>query len=134
MKALFFIIPLASSLLAQDVILDKTTSLLWQDSSDNKELSVTFFEAQEYCEKLEIKQYKDFRLPTLFELQSIIDYNRYKPAIIDGFIHIESETYWSTTSFADDAAEVWTINFKKGERTVKAKHYSRNFRCVTKVK
>lgn len=119
---------------SQDVVLDTTSSLLWQDVQDNKKLSITYFEAEEYCSKLKVRQYEDFRLPTLYELQSIIDYKKYKPAIISGFKYVGNETYWTTTTFANDSEEVWTINFKKGARSVKGKHYDRNIRCVQKVK
>jgi len=135
MKASLFTLPLLliTSIMAEDVVLDTTTSLLWQDAIDNKGLSMTYFEAQDYCSKLEVKQYKDFRLPSLRELQSIVDYTKYKPAALSGFKYVDNETYWTTTPFADDGSEVWTINFKKGEIAVKGKHYSRNVRCVTKV-
>jgi len=132
---LFVLLPLLlSALNAKDVVLDTTTSLLWQDAQDNRDLSMTYFQAQDYCSKIVLSQYKDFRLPTLNELQSIVDYTKYKPAVITGFVHTANETYWSTTPFADDSSEVWTINFKKGERSVKAKHYNRNLRCVQTLK
>jgi len=133
MKAFLFTIPflISTSLSAEDVVLDTTTSLLWQDAIENVGLTMTYFEAQDYCSRLEVKQYKNFRLPTLFELQTIIDYKKYKPAVLDGFRHMDNETYWTTTPFADDGSEVWTVNFKKGEIAVKGKHYSRNVRCVT---
>jgi len=136
MKLLLLALPLflLTSLNAKDVVLDTTTSLLWQDAQDNKDLAMTFFEATDYCSKLKVKQYQDFRLPTLNELQTIIDYKNYKPAVLTGFLNAANETYWSTTPFADDSSEVWTINFKKGERSVKGKHYSRNLRCVQKIK
>ena len=136
MKSLLFLIPLllASSLSAKDVILDTGTSLLWQDAQDNRDISMTYFDAQTYCSKLVVAEYKNFRLPTMVELQTIIDYKNYKPAILKGFIHAANETYWTTTPFANDSSEVWTINFKKGERGVKGKHYKRNLRCVKKVK
>lgn len=124
---------LVSSLSAKDVIYDTSTSLLWQDAEDNKDLSITYFKAKDYCEKLVIAEYSDFRLPTLNELQSIVDYRKYKPAIIEGFTYTANETYWTSTTFADDSTEVWTIQFKKGERSVKGKHYNRNLRCVQKV-
>ncbi|MBA3025056.1 MAG: DUF1566 domain-containing protein [Sulfurimonas sp.] len=124
---------LASNINAKDVVLDTGTSLLWQDAPDNKDLSITYPEAQEYCSKLVIAEYSDFRLPTLYELQTIVDYAKYKPAILEGFKHVANETYWTTTIFADDSQELWTINFKKGERSVKAKHYDRNVRCVQKL-
>ena len=134
MKILFLTIALLgyTTLSAKDVIYDTTTSLLWQDAKANKELAVTYKEAEDYCSKLVIDKYEDFRLPTLNELQSIIDYNNYKPAILRGFVNAANETYWSSTTFADDNREVWTINFKKGERSVKAKHYDRYVRCVQK--
>ena len=132
MKALILtsILLFTSSLLAKDVIYDTTTKLLWQDAKDNVDLSITFFEADKYCHKLIIGEYKDFRLPTLNELQSIVDYNKYKPAIINGFTYAANETYWSTTPFIEDTSEVWTIHFKKGARSVKGRHYSRYVRCV----
>ena len=123
-----------STLNAKDVILDTTTSLLWQDSSINKDALVTYKEASNYCKHLKIDKYENFRLPTLQELQTIIDYNNYKPAILNGFKYVESTTYWTTTPFADDMSERWTIDFEKGARSVKAIYYDRRFRCVQKLK
>jgi len=134
MKSLLLFLLLLASLNAKDVIYDTSTSLLWQDAYANDEFSLTYKEAQDYCADLVVEEYKDFRLPTLNELQSIIDYKNYKPAIIKGFRHVGNETYWTTTPYANDYDYVWTINFKKGARDVKAKHYDRNVRCVQKVK
>ena len=134
MKTLLLIISLlaTTALLSKDVIYDSTTQLLWQDSNDNKALSITYDEAKEYCSKLTIGEYKDFRIPTLFELQTIVDYKNYKPAILTGFKYTANQLYWSSTPFADDNHEVWLVNFTKGSRSVKAKYYDRNIRCVQK--
>ena len=135
MKALLFTIPLLliSSLNAKDVIFDTTTSLVWQDAPINKDALVTYKEAQNYCKFLNIEKYKDFRLPTMRELQTLVDYNNYNPAILNGFKYVESTTYWTTTAFADDENEFWTVGFEKGSRSVKAKYYDRHFRCVQKL-
>ena len=125
---------LISALMGRDVVLDTTTSLLWQDAPINKEEAITFKEAQNFCKHLEVGKYKHFRLPTLSELQSIVDYNNYDPAILKGFKYVESTSYWTITPFVDDATEVWTINFEKGSRSTKAKYYDRHFRCVLRVK
>jgi len=130
MKNLLLSLLVLSSLNAKDVIYDNTTSLLWQDASDNKDLSITYHEAQEYCSKLVIAQYSDFRIPTLEELQTIIDYTNYKPAIINGFNNAPNETFWTSTPFANDKDYVWSINFKKGDRNTRAIHYNRHIRCV----
>ncbi len=125
---------MASQIFAGQTIYDKTTSLVWQDSKDNTKLSITYPQAQEYCSKLVIGKYSDFRIPTMDELQTIIDYKNYDPAIIKGFEYVSNEAYWTTTPFADDEKIVWLIHFKKGERTVKDKHYDRYIRCVQSLK
>ncbi|EDZ61993.1 protein containing DUF1566 [Sulfurimonas gotlandica GD1] len=136
MKKLLFtgLLLVASTLFAERVFVDKSTSLIWQDHQDNQELSITYYQSQEYCANLVIGKYSDFRLPTLVELQSIVDYKSYDPAIKKGFDYVSNEYYWSTTPFADDAKTVWLIHFRKGERTVKAMHYDRHIRCVQSSK
>ena len=124
---------LVSALSAKDVILDTTTSLLWQDAFINKDALVTYKEAQNYCKYLHIEKYKKFRLPTLNELQTLVDYTNYDPAILNGFKYVESTTYWTSTVFADDNSEYWTVDFEKGSRSVKAAYYDRHFRCVQKL-
>ena len=125
---------LLTSLSAKDVVLDTTTSLLWQDAEINKDASVTYKEASNYCKFLKIDSYDAFRLPTLSELQTIVNYSNYKPAILDGFKHTANTVYWTSTPFADDDTEKWTINFEKGSLSTKAVYYDRNFRCVQQLK
>ena len=136
MKRLLFwgLLLVASTLLAERVFVDKSTSLIWQDHQDNRELSITYYQSQDYCEKLVIGKYNNFRIPTLRELQSIVNYKKYDPAIKKGFDYVSNEYYWSTTPFADDNKIVWLVNFKKGERTVKDMHYDRHIRCVQSSK
>ena len=135
MKKLLLLTPLLIiNLEAKNVLEDTTTSLLWQDAPINKSALVTYKEATNYCKYLEIGEYKDFRLPTLYELQTLINYENYKPAILDGFTYVENTTYWTTTVFADAKDERWTIDFEKGSRSVKATYYDRHFRCVQKLK
>ena len=134
MKTLLVSILILTSLSAKDVVVDTTTKLLWQDSSDNKDLAVTYKQAQDYCAKLIISEYHDFRIPTLSELQTIIDYKNYKPAILNGFNYAPSETFWTSTPFANDKEYVWSINFKKGDRSTRGKHYDRHIRCVQDIK
>ncbi len=125
---------LSSSVWATQTIYDKTTSLLWQDTKDNKKLSLTFSKAQDYCSKLVIGKNSNFRIPTMNELQTIIDYKNYDPAIVKGFEYVSNEAYWTTTPFVDDDKVVWLIHFKKGERYVKDMHYDRYIRCVQNSK
>ncbi len=136
MKTLLFsaLLFTASTVLAQHIFKDKETSLVWQDSQDNVELSITYYQSQEHCSNLVIGKYNNFRIPTMDELQTIIDYKNYDSAITNGFDYVANEAYWTTTPFADDEKVVWLIHFKRGERLVKDKHYDRHIRCVQSLK
>lgn len=136
MKALLLTLTLflANSAFAEDLIFDKTTSLLWADNEQSQSLSVTFKEAQEYCSNLVIGSHNNFRVPTLFELLTLVDYGRYKPAILRGFENTDNEVYWSTTPFVDDKDKNWAVNFKTGKTDIIAKSYDRHVRCVQSQK
>lgn len=132
MKTLLFASALlfVTSMSATELIRDTSTSLLWQDNKDTKELQITFYEAQDYCSKLVIGSQKDFRLPTLQELLTIADYTRFKPAIVEGFTSVDNEVYWSSTRFVDDSGKVWAVNFRDAKTDIIAKSYDRHIRCV----
>ena len=124
------ILVLVTSISATELVRDTSSSLLWQDNKDTKDLQITFYEAQDYCSKLAIGSQKDFRLPTLQELLTIADYTRFKPAIVEGFTSVDNEVYWSSTRFVDDADKVWAVNFRDAKTDIIAKSYDRHIRCV----
>ncbi|WP_321311235.1 DUF1566 domain-containing protein [Halarcobacter sp.] len=66
-----------------EIIFDKKLNLIWQDN--NNENLYTYSEAVEYCKELNIGNYNNWRIPRIRELQSIVDYTRYKPAIYIAF-------------------------------------------------
>lgn len=57
----------------------------------------------------------DWDLPTIEELQLLIDRTRYQPAInTDFFTNIQSDWYWSKTPAAWSSASAWFVNFYYG--------------------
>ena len=136
MKQIFLIIVgLTTALLANftksgDVVTDNTTHLQWQD---NEIVELTWWGAIDYCEALNLGGYSDWRLPNIKELQSIVDYSRFDPAIDPIFTYTGTYRYWSSTLDADPEAGgyAWFVYFYNGEMD----HYPRfgvteNFRCV----
>lgn len=121
---------LASSLSAKDLVYDQTTKLYWADNVASKSLTTTYENAEEYCRNLVIGTHENFRLPSLYELSSLVDYRRYKPAILQGFENVDNAVYWSTTPFADDADRTWAVNFENGKTDIISKSYDRHLRCV----
>lgn len=77
---------------------DLNTGLMWQSPSPQQEY--TWEEALAYAESLELAGYDDWRLPTIKELKSIIDYTTYDPAVDTTMFHgIPILSYWSSTTF-----------------------------------
>jgi hypothetical protein len=74
-------------------IFDTTTKLLWQQSPSDK--TFIWQEAIEYCKSLTLAGHSDWRLPTIEELESLIN-NKYKPTI-DPIFKCKSKWYWSSS-------------------------------------
>jgi len=90
---------------------------------------VTWDEALKYCESLG----DGWRLPTIEELFSVIDYSEYNPAThVKGFL--ESSYYWSSTTYAYENESVWLVYFLNGYVLYGYKDYSHCVRAVREVK
>ncbi len=113
-----------------DIAVHERTGLSWQDNRFAEEEKFTYAEAEKFCAQLKIGGHSDWRIPTIFELQSIVDYKKYDPAILDGFSSVETDTYWTSTQYMGDSDEVWGINFKDGSTDANGKGYDRRVRCV----
>ncbi|MBI3249560.1 MAG: DUF1566 domain-containing protein [Deltaproteobacteria bacterium] len=58
--------------------------------------------------------YSDWRVPTAQELQSLLDYSRFGPAIDPVVGHTVAFYYWSSTLFAFNPSYAWDVNFDGG--------------------
>lgn len=102
---------------SNDIVTDQVTGLMWQDNAeaaaiDKKSLQ----EAMDYCNDLSLGGYTDWRLPNIKELETIIDYGRYAPAIDPVFNNITMNSdydnyYWSSSMSYIDA---YVIEFYYG--------------------
>lgn len=56
-----------------------------------------------------------WRLPTIEELTSLIDYSRFNPALPKGCpIKLRSSYYWSSTTVANHTGFAWVVDFSSG--------------------
>ncbi len=121
------------------VVTSEATNLIWQDDAKAKTNSLTWKDAIDYCENLELDGKTQWRLPNFNELYSIVDRSKNNPAIKDGFTNVNTtDFYWSSTPdvYNTDALYIWSINFKNGADDrqyagVLSKHYTR---CVHSIK
>jgi hypothetical protein len=113
-----------------EVVTDTKLGLMWQDDSRAKSVEKSWSGAKSYCLNLSLEGYSDWRLPTYDELLSIVDYNRYKPAIIPSFQNVASEDYWSFSSYISDSKYAWSVGFKGGYTDYGYKSDKFDVRCV----
>ena len=91
-------------------IFDTRTNLYWQQSSSSKQY--TWKDAHTYCEKLDLAGYKDWRLPTIDELKSLIE-KEHNPTICSVF-ECKSDWYWSSSSCVHLPDGAWYVGFDVG--------------------
>jgi hypothetical protein len=72
-------------------------------------------ELQARASALDLLGKTDWDLPTIEELQLLIDRTRYQPAInTDFFTNIQSDWYWSKTPAAWSSSAAWLVSFGGG--------------------
>lgn len=117
----------------KDVVVDKKRSLVWQDTNA---VALNFKDALEYCANLELEGYSDWELPDIKTLRSLVNYDRYSPAISDVFEHTKNASYYSSSRDRRDANASYVDNIEfnngvDGHISVEQKQY---VRCVQRLK
>lgn len=100
---------------AKGVVIDPTFKLMWQDGD---KVRITDYKgAKSYCEKLSYAGYSDWRLPTIKELQSIVDDSKHDPALNRAFRYYNADNtyYWSSTIGAKNSSGAWDVYFSDGD-------------------
>lgn len=93
-------------------VTDTKTGLMWQQGEAG---TMTWTVALTYCENLQLANHSDWRLPNRNELQSLVDYSEYYPAINTvAFPGAMSSYYWSSTSWARFSGCAWFVHFAPG--------------------
>lgn len=121
----------AASLSNDGTVRDDKTHLVWQqDTSD----AMSWSDAVSYCDNLVLARKNDWRLPTIYELNSIIDYSK-SPSASPLFsfkpYDVGSNSWsWSSTLVFDNVSRAWGVDFvsaKTGNAFVGETLYAR---CV----
>lgn len=76
---------------------------MWSGRSNGED--VVWSEASAYCATLELDGYGDWRLPTLFELETLHDPDNEASGYIVSPLTLDGCCLWSSTSLEDLAAE-----------------------------
>jgi hypothetical protein len=113
-------------------VTDNVTALMWQQSVSTSTMYAQG-NASSNCSTLTLAGHTDWRLPTIVELTSIMDYSVSSPGPtvnIGAFPGTPSGAFWTATMLAGSSTYAWIINTYDGSTqydTASAIHY---VRCV----
>lgn len=106
---------------------DDQTGLEWQMVSPGE---MSWSHAREYAAGLSLDGKLDWRLPSLMELESLLDRSRYRPEMREEVPFRDHRSYWSSTTFAQDTRTAWIVMF---DGAYVLSYYKKNLyfvRCV----
>lgn len=112
-----------------NTVKDRETGLVWQDDEDAKNKKVNWKEAKEYCQNLSLGLRGDWRIPTVKELQTIVDLNRFNPAIKEGFQNVAPVKYWAS-EYIIGTKKAYLVYFKHGDTGKYSNTAKLGVRCV----
>ena len=99
-----------------EAVFDRKTGLVWERSPNTSFASWTG--AQQRCENLSLGKHKGWRLPTIFELATLVDPNVPSPGptLPAGHLFtISPSFYWSATTDVTNKANAWGVGFNVGD-------------------
>ena len=108
------------------VVLDTKTGLMWGNKDNGNDTK--WHDAKFYCENYHGGGYKDWRMPTLQELESLYDEHKIQPVacsnsnnvhIVTDFINITCLNLWSSET-STTTNECAIFNFGSGTRSAYA--------------
>ncbi len=126
------------------IVIDNTTGLEWQDKKqvqkpwvtqenyDDGNYSDTSGDtATTYCATFPHFIGKKWRLPSIQELGTLVDYSQYDPSATEGiFNFISSSYYWSSAAHVAYDIYAWIVRFDNGDLYYRTKNNSLYVRCV----
>ncbi len=123
-----------------DVVTDSQTGLMWKkcvegksgSSCLGKSKSYSWQQASDYVKNLNentgFSGYKDWRLPTVVELRSIVEEQCVNPAAnMEVFPNTTPKGFWSSSPFAGFNDYVWYVNFNQGYDNYVGSNYDGNY-------
>jgi hypothetical protein len=111
-----------------DTVTDAAAELVWQRQQT---AAMTWLDALNTCETLDLAGFDDWRLPTLKELQTLVDDRRLQPSTdIVAFPGCPSEWFWSSTPIQFPPNEGWSTSFTDGYASIHAFDELHLVRCV----
>lgn len=123
----------------EPVVLDRVGGRMWQgcpaglagrDCSAGRARSETRADGLAYCDGLVWAGFDDWRLPDHYELLSLVDYGRVRPAVDPALFPATAEFFWSSSSYASGSAVAWVVHYAAGHQSYTSWDERHQVRCV----
>jgi hypothetical protein len=100
-----------------DTVTDRVSGLMWTKSADLPLGRKDWVKAGEFIARLNAEGYcgyRDWRLPEVADLRTLIDYAEENPVLPEHhpFLHVSSGIYWSSEPNVQDPRYVWCVDLK----------------------
>ena len=113
-------------------VYDTKTKLTWQQTVPST--TYTWANAKTYCGSAAVSTSlggTGWRLPTLKELQTIVDGSRFAPSIYQGaFLSAAGDNHWSSTPSVPVPSSAWAVDFGVGFAAYSDASSAYHVRCV----
>jgi tRNA A-37 threonylcarbamoyl transferase component Bud32 len=111
-------------------ISDSLTGLQWQGAVDANKYE--WSEAKTYCDSLNLVSKQDWRLPTQFELETLLDFAKTSPPAIAAPLVAGTPggSFWSATSYQGGSSAAWVVEFDYGYSDFNGVASTDRVRCV----
>ena len=101
------------------MILDRLTGLLWLRNANNFDFPMQWQEAEERIQEMQAEAAfgrTDWRMPTRYELRSLVDHGASRPALPQGhpFTNLFLGWYWTSTDAAIAQGYAWRLQVEGG--------------------
>lgn len=107
---------------------DDVSGLVWEQT--HSAFTYTLTEADDYCSELDLGGHGDWRVPSYFELFSIVDFGRTFPALdVTRFPNTSNGSFWTMTPGSSQGS-AWYINFIDGYTNYGSPQDGKFVRCV----
>lgn len=113
-----------------NIVVDNKQQLMWQDNEETSLYQENITIGKTYCENLILNSYTDWRIPTIKELQTILDVQEKKIAINKEFQYTKASRYWSSTPVFENKNSFWYVDFSTGEIDYQTQNQKYSIRCV----
>lgn len=118
---------------SNNIVIDDKNKIMWQDNTEVTNYLETLTSAKVYCNILVLNGYIDWKMPTIKEMQNIVDVSE-RRSIDKNFKYLKPNIYITNTVFKNNENEIWAIDFSNGKTILVSKTKKNYIRCVRDIK